>query len=310
MILRRPFATREEIDDIDIDGYHVESAYVASDDLSKRIIRVKTDHGNEYGIRLDDDAPALERGMLFEVGDGRLLAIETIPDRMLVVRPRSMDEMGRIAHYLGNLHKPVEVADGAITLLYDPVVDRDLVAGGVIVEVHEMELDHPLRHIDLAKLSGAHHDGHHHGHADAHRHDGSYTHEHAHTHTYAHTHPHEHGPEGHHHPVRHLEEDAAEAREHHRENEDLRELQRDEWRALHEREHHEHRERIVREDAERIGERPYHHPVRHLEEDVEELRERHEDHRELREMEREERWALDEAEHPHHHHAHKREDGR
>ncbi len=164
MILTRPLATIDDFDDIE--RFHVERAYVSSDDLSKRILRVSTDHGNEFGIRLADDAPALERGMLFEVGEGRLLALETIPDKMLVVRPRSMDEMGRIAHYLGNLHKPVEVADGAITLLYDPVVDRDLVAEGAVVEVVEMELDHPLRHIDLAKLAaGGHHNhGHHHTH--------------------------------------------------------------------------------------------------------------------------------------------------
>ena len=188
MILTRPLATIDDFDDIE--RFHVERAYVSSDDLSKRILRVRTDHGNEFGIRLEDDAPALERGTLFEVGEGRLLALETIPDKMLVVRPRSMDEMGRVAHYLGNLHKPVEVADGAITLLYDPVVDRDLVAEGVVVEVVEMELDHPLRHIDLAKLAAGDHHHHEEGHGP---HDHHHHHHHGEEHGHHHAHPREDG---------------------------------------------------------------------------------------------------------------------
>lgn len=186
MILTRPFAIEDEFEDIGC--FHVERAYVSSDDLSKRILRVRTDHGNEFGIRLADDAPPLARGTLFEVGEGRLLALETVPDKMLVVRPRSMDEMGRIAHYLGNLHKPVEVADGTITLLYDPVVDRDLVAEGAVVEVVEMELDHPLRHIDLAKLQAGGHHHHGEGHGPHHHH-----HPHGEGHAHHHAHPHEDG---------------------------------------------------------------------------------------------------------------------
>lgn len=212
MILKYPLATIDEIEEIG--AYHVERAYISSDDLTKRILRVTSDHGNEYGIRLDDAAPALSRGSAFKVGEGKLLVIETIPDKMLKVTPRSMDEMGQVAHYLGNLHKPVEVSDGQITLLYDPVVDRDLAREGISVEVVEMELDHPLRHIDLTHLAGGskHHpkgldhehefhehvrtpSAHHHHHGEgglelpeehAHRH--THTHEHVHYHSHEHTH--------------------------------------------------------------------------------------------------------------------------
>ena len=41
------------VKDIDVDKYHIETVILSSDDLNKKIIRVKSDHGNEFGIRLD-----------------------------------------------------------------------------------------------------------------------------------------------------------------------------------------------------------------------------------------------------------------
>ena len=43
------------VKDIDVDKYHIETVILSSDDLNKKIIRVKSDHGNEFGIRLDKD---------------------------------------------------------------------------------------------------------------------------------------------------------------------------------------------------------------------------------------------------------------
>ena len=48
------------VDDIpDIESYHIETAMVKSDDLLKSIQRVTTDHGNDYGIRLEDENQVL-----------------------------------------------------------------------------------------------------------------------------------------------------------------------------------------------------------------------------------------------------------
>ena len=38
----------------DLGHVHVETAMVKSDDLAKSILRVKSDHHNEYGIRLEE----------------------------------------------------------------------------------------------------------------------------------------------------------------------------------------------------------------------------------------------------------------
>ena len=83
------------VDDIpDIESYHIETAMVKSDDLLKSIQRVTTDHGNDYGIRLEDENQVLESGSAFKIGEKRLLVISVIPDEMIVVKPKNIDEMG------------------------------------------------------------------------------------------------------------------------------------------------------------------------------------------------------------------------
>lgn len=138
------------VDDIpDIESYHIETAMVKSDDLLKSIQRVTTDHGNDYGIRLEDENKVLESGSAFKIGEKRLLVISVIPDEMIVVKPKNIDEMGVIAHLLGNLHKPVQVKDGTISLLLDKVVVNTLDKRHADYEIKQIKLDEPLKYADL-----------------------------------------------------------------------------------------------------------------------------------------------------------------
>ncbi|MGN1024157.1 MAG: urease accessory protein UreE [Lachnospiraceae bacterium] len=139
----------------DLGQYHVETALVKSDDLAKKILRVTSDHGREYGIRLEDETAHLENGSCFVVGDHRLLAISVLPDRMIIIAPRSIDEMGQTAYMLGNLHKPLQVKEGTITLLYDEVVMQELDRKGIPCRVEKRTLDEALAYANF----GHHHHG-------------------------------------------------------------------------------------------------------------------------------------------------------
>ena len=123
---------------------------VKSDDLMKSILRVTTDHGNDYGIRLSDSSQVLENGSAFKLSDGELLVLSVIPDEMIVVKPSGIDEMGELAHMLGNLHKPVQIADGTISLLFDKVVAETLKARNIPFAVESIQLEQPLRYADLS----------------------------------------------------------------------------------------------------------------------------------------------------------------
>ena len=60
------------VKDIDVDKYHIETVILSSDDLNKKIIRVKSDHGNEFGIRLDK-GQKLQNGSAFFMAPSPLL---------------------------------------------------------------------------------------------------------------------------------------------------------------------------------------------------------------------------------------------
>ena len=148
MILTDVFNTVDEIENLS--DFHIETAMVKSDDLIKSILRVTTDHGNDYGIRLSDSSQVLENGSAFKLSDGELLVLSVIPDEMIVVKPSGIDEMGELAHMLGNLHKPVQIADGTISLLFDKVVAETLKARNIPFAVESIQLEQPLRYADLS----------------------------------------------------------------------------------------------------------------------------------------------------------------
>jgi len=177
------------IDDIpNLDSYHIEVAEVKSDDLMKSILRVTSDHGNDYGIRLEDESQVLENGTAFLVGDKRLLVLSVISDQVIVITPDDIDQMGRIAHLLGNLHKPVQVKDGTITLLFDKVVAETLEQQGFSYQVTKKQLERPMEYVNLAH-------SHSHDHEHEHPHEHGHDHEHEHGHEHSRIDKHEHGRE-------------------------------------------------------------------------------------------------------------------
>ena len=57
--------------------------------------------------------------------------------------------MGVVAHLLGNLHKPVEIKNGQITLLLDKVVVKTLDKRGIDYEIKKIQFDKPLKYANL-----------------------------------------------------------------------------------------------------------------------------------------------------------------
>jgi urease accessory protein len=159
MILTEVYGNIQDI--TDLGSWHVETALVKSDDLLKSILRVTSDHGRDYGIRLGDESQRLENGSAFVLGPGKLLVLSVIPDEVIVISPSGMDEMGRTAHMLGNLHKPVQIRDGRITLLMDPVVLKTLKENGTEFTVEKVQLDQPMQYANLTPGSHAHSHTHH-----------------------------------------------------------------------------------------------------------------------------------------------------
>ena len=138
------------VSNIDIVKYHIETAFVKSDDLYKSILRVKTDHGNEYGIRLKDKSKQLEDGTIFQLNNHNLLLISVLPDNMIVISPENIEQMGTIAHLIGNLHKPVKIENSKIFLNYDKTVEKTLLSQKIKYSIEDIKLKSPLKYVDFS----------------------------------------------------------------------------------------------------------------------------------------------------------------
>ncbi|MFI8596084.1 urease accessory protein UreE [Rothia koreensis] len=137
---------------------HVEKVSLAGEDLVKRIQRLSTDHGTEFGLRLPPRSPDLKDGdvlALPERSDESAIVVSVLPTDVLVIRPRSVLEMGRIAHSLGNRHLQAQFfADDSeyeaqvMVVQYDHTVENYLRAEEVDFVRQSRIMPEPFRHAE------------------------------------------------------------------------------------------------------------------------------------------------------------------
>lgn len=113
------------IEQVDVNGRHIERVYLHSDDLVKRIQRVTTDHGKEIGIRLQAHKELLD-GDILHMDDRNIIMVQVLEDELLVIQPTSMKQMGEIAHNLGNRHLPAQFDGDEMLVQYDYLVEEVL----------------------------------------------------------------------------------------------------------------------------------------------------------------------------------------
>ena len=102
---------------------HIERVYVRSDDLLKKILRVKTDHGNELGIRLKEGTVLRDGDILYQ-DERNTIIISVLADDVLVIKPTNLTQMGDIAHQLGNRHLPAQFENDEMIVQYDYLVEK------------------------------------------------------------------------------------------------------------------------------------------------------------------------------------------
>ncbi|MCM3440909.1 urease accessory protein UreE [Metabacillus halosaccharovorans] len=126
--------------------HHVERVYLRSDDLVKKIQRVKTDHGKELGIRLKQ-GKELEDGDILYQDQKNSIIISVLADDVIVIKPTSILQMGEIAHQLGNRHLPAQFEGNEMIVQYDYLVERLLVELEVPYTREERKMSKAFKHI-------------------------------------------------------------------------------------------------------------------------------------------------------------------
>lgn len=125
---------------------HTEKVYLENSDLAKRIQRVKTDHGNEIGIRLKNPVDLQYGDILYEDDNNRIV-VDVNSEDILVIKPRSLQEMGDIAHQLGNRHLPAQFTESEMLVQYDYLVEDLLKSLGIPHSREDRKVNKAFRHI-------------------------------------------------------------------------------------------------------------------------------------------------------------------
>lgn len=146
MIIEKIVTNLEQMDKSEIEKRHIEKVYLESAHLMKRIQRVKTDHGKELGIRLSEPRDLVAGDVLY-MDDHNMIVIDVISDDLLVIQPRSIQEMGNIAHQLGNRHLPAQFEDEDMLVQYDYLVEELLVQLGIPFKREDRKVKQAFRHI-------------------------------------------------------------------------------------------------------------------------------------------------------------------
>ncbi len=126
-----------------------ETITVPSDYLQKKVIRVISNMQNEYGIDLKDSGCTLEDGAVFYKNEQKIIFLKVNEDKCIVVKPSNIAQMGLVAHYLGNMHMPVEIEEDTIILHYDKFLEEDLTAKHVHFSVEYKKLNKALKHVEF-----------------------------------------------------------------------------------------------------------------------------------------------------------------
>ncbi|MEC2077590.1 urease accessory protein UreE [Metabacillus fastidiosus] len=146
MIIEKIVTNLEQMDQAEIEKRHIEKVYLESSDLVKRIQRVKTDHGKEVGIRLKDPRDLIAGDVLY-MDDKNMIVIDVLSDDLIIITPRSLNEMGVIAHQLGNRHLPAQFENDEMLVQYDYLVEELLEELHIPYKREERKVKQAFRHI-------------------------------------------------------------------------------------------------------------------------------------------------------------------
>ncbi|MEH7251951.1 urease accessory protein UreE [Neobacillus niacini] len=146
MLIERIETNIERMEKEEIIRRHIEKVYLESDHLVKRIQRVTTDHGREIGIRLKDPRDLVAGDVLY-MDEKNMIVIDVVADDLLVIAPRSIKEMGTIAHQLGNRHLPAQFEDQMMMVQYDYLVEELLNELDIPYQREKRKVKQAFRHI-------------------------------------------------------------------------------------------------------------------------------------------------------------------
>jgi urease accessory protein len=115
------------------------------EELNKRILRKMTDRGREIGISLQN-GERLSVGDIVYADEQVRIAVRTQLEQVYVIRPQSMQQMGKAAFELGNRHTPSLIQEDEIIVREDETLPKLLDEVGVEYERTKRRFTQPFKY--------------------------------------------------------------------------------------------------------------------------------------------------------------------
>jgi urease accessory protein len=115
------------------------------EELNKRILRKSTNGGTDVAIALVAPTP-LKVGDILYQDEAIQVVVCTKKEKVYVIYPESMVEMGKMAFELGNRHTPCLISSDEIVVRYDQTLERLFEEVGVKYEQTERRFKQPFKY--------------------------------------------------------------------------------------------------------------------------------------------------------------------
>lgn len=132
------------IKDFDTKGKTIDLVKISPDDRLKQVLRVRSVAGEEIGIRLDNTH--LHNGDVLFENEKYVFVVDFLAQDVILIKPKDLDEMGFIAHSIGNKHIPAIIENGEIIIEDDYLIIEWLSKCGFNYEKAKKVLSKALRH--------------------------------------------------------------------------------------------------------------------------------------------------------------------
>jgi urease accessory protein len=149
----------------------VDVVHLDYDHRTRRRISLTAAGGLEFLLDLAK-TPVLAAGDAIRLEDGRIVAVEAAPERLLEIACRDERALARIAWHLGNRHLAAEIGQRVVYIRDDHVI-ADM-ARGLGAEVRRVERPFSPEGGAYSQGAGHGHSHEHHHHAHGHDHDHSH----------------------------------------------------------------------------------------------------------------------------------------
>jgi len=113
-------------------------------ETNKRILHKKTMGGLDVIMEFVNENPALSEGDIIYEDDFKVIAIELKDCETIVLRPKSMLEMGRICNEIGESHQQAFYQSDEILIAYEESLFRSFSVAGYDIGLEKRKLITPL----------------------------------------------------------------------------------------------------------------------------------------------------------------------